>query len=78
LVIEFSKKNLNLFGFCLAKNHFYSKDTVKYRSKGVFAKQLIRPKIPQQKNNQSNKALVPDKKKTIRLTRKHWFLIFLE
>jgi hypothetical protein len=44
----------------------------------MFVKQLIRAKIPQQKSNQSNKALVLDKKKkTIELTRKHWFLTFL-
>jgi hypothetical protein len=29
----------------------------------VFAKQLLRQKIPQQKTNQPNKTLVPDKKK---------------
>ena len=29
----------------------------------MFAKQLLRQKIPQQKTNQPNKTLVPDKKK---------------
>jgi len=33
----------------LVKTHFYSKQNYQNRPKGVFAKQLLRPKIPQQK-----------------------------
>jgi hypothetical protein len=41
----------------------FIKNNCQNRSKGVFAKQLLRQKIPQQKTNQPNKTLVPDKKK---------------
>jgi hypothetical protein len=46
----------------LEKIYFYSKQNYQNRFNGVFAKHLFRPKIPQQKSNQTNKALVPDLK----------------
>jgi len=46
----------------LAINHFYSKQNCQNRPKGVFAKQLLGPKIPQQKSNQLNKVVVPGPK----------------
>jgi len=52
----------NLSGVCLATNHFYSKQNCQNRPKGVFAKQLLGPKIPQQKSNQLNKVVVPGPK----------------
>jgi len=44
------------------KNHFYSKQNCQNRPKGVFVKQPFRLKIPQKKNNQPKKALVPNSK----------------
>jgi hypothetical protein len=44
------------------KTIFIQNKICQNRFKGVFAKHVFRPKIPQQKSNQPNKALVLDLK----------------